>query len=210
MARRRGEVFRNGEWFDWPTPDGTWSIRLVWGDVDGLMECIGAEIWRGARPNDTGTSRPTTWVAPPESSGPQPISSLRSLPIGQIIRRQRLEVSRRQRATATALASAVDTDPDAYPDGLLDYVEESADRITRRSAGRPAYADSHYLEVARVYLQAPDHPRKAVVERFHLSDRGASRAIEQAEQLGFLSKAARRGAIRQAGPNYVEEILDGE
>lgn len=201
---RNGEVLRRGDWIRWPGADGDWTLRLTWGEVAGSrVECIGVEIWRGAQPDPTDAGcddrPPPPWVAHPGFDEPQPITSLRNLPMAQIVRQQRAVTLRRQEMSKAATA---EWPTDLAPTGLDDHIDETLEAFTNASRGRPAFPDEHYLQIARTYIENADTPRRAVMERFHLSARGASRAIERAEGLGFLSHAGRRGALRQPGPRY--------
>lgn len=215
--RRSGELVRNGDWFRWPDDAGDWSLRLRWAEVDGLVECVGLEAWRGARPDPRASfdcpnpecgekldyRAPTKFAAHRGGSGPQPISSLRDLPIGQIVRQQRADLD----LDGESFDYSVDLGTEEWPADRDDQWPYVTDTVDARAPGRPRLPALHYLEVAQVYIHAEangDPPTAAVMDRFTLSRRGAGRALAEAQRLGFLKGSGRQGATRQKGPNYRE------
>lgn len=220
-AKRAGEVFRNDDWFRWPTPDGEWSIRLRWGLIDHRVECIGVELWRGAQPDPTEAvlgeagvaldlnNHGIRWQAHRGSRGPQAITSLRELPLGVIVQQRRAHLLLRTENTTKAIAD----DAEAFPARADEYAAESRDGLGRSVAGkrgrRPLPA-SDYLKVAGVYLKALNEgkpPLQAVMKEFWVAERGAGRRIKKAEELGFLAPTS-PGRPHGPGPLFSAERLD--
>jgi hypothetical protein len=170
----------------WRAADGQpWVVTVTeWAIIAGRYEPVGVEIRcvrRAGRPGDAWA----VGVLPPDKDDghskprrkPRPVTGdlVRSLPLGRLLREVRAamlsEIGSWGRSSATASWLS-----DAHPDDEL-------------------------ATVAAIYTDAfsrGESPRQAVVREMHLSERTASRRIEQARKAGHLRKTTRGRAAADA------------
>lgn len=205
----------------WPDPaEGPWYVGLTWAEVDGRIECVGADVWHGARPVWRVADDSRAGLLP-VGNGPAPLlaSEVRSLPLASIIGKERARLAEQWRGVREAREhmrsiemrrpAPEETEAvDALHGRYLELLDAALTKIGQPKAGvgRPRELGPEQLaEVAAVYLEAwerGDPPTKAVAEHFHISSTAAAKRVAKCREAGLIEKTAKgkpSGVPRSAG-----------
>src|SRR5680860_316800 len=167
----------------WPDRQrGPWRVTLQFAVLDGAIECVGLDL---------------TPAGDPERLSSETLRKVAVASLMQEAHRELAEVLADELVDAEA-ALAADVLPDSVAD---DYGVEARDELRLRPAaahkpkGRTPYDDSHYREVAQMYLRAyssgAGNPTQQVAEQWPTSRASAARWVARARQLGHLPPAVR-------------------
>jgi hypothetical protein len=192
----------------WPDPRrGPWGIRANWVLMNGRPECAGLAIWYGA---DQDARSPMDYL-PHSRRSVRPITATEfaKLPIATIIAKLRTAARDHFRASEAKLQEIFADriaagDVDETLRGILapsDFEDHG-----RAPVGAPRrYDRSHYVQVARVYLeawQAGRKPTQAVADHFGVTRSAAAKWVVKArsDELGLLTPAEHGRSGARPGP----------
>ncbi|GAA2347204.1 hypothetical protein GCM10010170_034570 [Dactylosporangium salmoneum] len=141
---------------------GPWMLRLYWQQIDGRTECVGMKLSSMASPAENRAVPPHLQM--PTVGVPLPLTLVRDLKLGEIIRAER------ERLDAGQVVAPAK--PPSLRQSTWERLQEAA------TIYRAAYATS-------------GKPTSAVADHFGLTVGGASNLVSRARELGLLPPTSR-------------------
>jgi hypothetical protein len=165
----------------WPDPNGPWQIRLDYDVIRGRIECTGFHIV-GLLPSQALTS-----------------DVLRRVPLARLAE----EDAQVRLGQAQELMEDAERTGNRKKANRARYLSNNLPSAGRR--GRKPDPDSHYKEIADLYLQAVGegirHPTKQVAALRHVEYRTAATWVYRARERGLLPPTTPGKITRPRGAN---------